>query len=102
MTVPITPREVRENLVKPDDVFNSFNELIMKHWDGTEAKFSAEEVTKLIAAKMKMDPRTIGANYLLVDRAYANFGWYVSVAEKDFCGTVFTFIPTESCLNWVK
>jgi len=54
MSKPITPSEITKAKKEaiPDEVFDAFNELIAKHWNGHSATIKQTEVANLIASKL--------------------------------------------------
>lgn len=65
MIEPIKPEDVTKVLLNEDTrvlLISVFNDLIQKHWDGHEARFYMEEVTKLIVDKSEKLPRNLCSN----------------------------------------
>ena len=85
MAGPITPDEVaalKREVVIPERVFDAFNELIAKHWNGRTAKFKQDDVVELILRKYgrskSVTRNSIYANHWLdVEPIYREAGWKV-------------------------
>jgi hypothetical protein len=77
---PITPAEVtaKKQELLPDEVIDSFNELIAKNWDGHSATIKQDKVADLIATKLNMPKDKVFANHWLdVEDIYRKAGWKV-------------------------
>jgi hypothetical protein len=79
---PITPIEVvslKETLI-PNEVFDAFNELIAKKWNGRSATIKQNEVVKLITGKMQLQDDSIlyDNHWLDIETVYREAGWVVS------------------------
>lgn len=85
---PIRPDEVIEKKQQylPPEVFEAFNELIVKHWNGVYASFGYEEVAKLIAKKLnfKSSNTVYDENLLDVEDVYEEVGWHVETDQPAF------------------
>jgi hypothetical protein len=83
MTKPIKPSEVEK--IVPDEVIESFNELIQKYWNGNESVIKQVEVVKLISEKTGMyDSEIFDKKYLDVEPIYISAGWEVKYDEPGF------------------
>lgn len=97
MSKPITPDEVvseqQQNI--PSEVFDAFNALIAKHWNGGAASFAASEAANLIASKMNLSRSEVFDNkYLDVESVYRKSGWkvtYDAPAYNETYEATFTF-----------
>jgi hypothetical protein len=80
VTKPITPDEVfaaKEKLLPPE-VFEAFNEMIARKWDGDSASFTLKEVATSIANRLKISTADVYARNLLdVEDVYRMAGWGV-------------------------
>jgi len=80
MSRPIRPNEVvkrRESTI-PDAVFDSFNELIFKHWNGSSATVKQNVVVAMIASALQIDRQEVFDNhYLDIEPHYTKAGWDV-------------------------
>lgn len=77
MTKPIKPSDV-VSVRKPDQVFEIFNELITKKWDGVQAKITAHEAAEAIAERMDITKSdTFTKKYLDIEESYKQQGWNV-------------------------
>ena len=77
---PITPKEVIKEKAdsRPPEVFEVFNELIVRYWNGHESRFSQELVLELLTAKLDCDNDKIISNHWLdIEDAYRKAGWEV-------------------------
>lgn len=85
MSQPIKPSEVgpKKAQTMPPEVFEAFNELIVKHWDGRSATVLQSDVVNLILAKMTLSKPEIKRSdlydnhYLDVESHYRKAGWVV-------------------------
>lgn len=82
MTDPITPEEARDAAAEakhiPPEVFESFNELIVKNLRGAYATVSQNEVLKLITERLGITrDQVFDEHYLDVEAAYQAAGWAV-------------------------
>lgn len=95
MLKPITPREVKAQIVIPDGVFAAFNALIVKYYDGNRASFSMKEAAKAIATQMKCSQdKVYNKHWLDVESHYAKVGWIVRFNNTGYNETgdeTFTF-----------
>lgn len=85
---PITPEEINEKKLEmlPDEVIESFNEMIATNWNGTSSRFKQKDAVALILGKMnaeravdgKVDSQFLFDNhYLDVEDLYRKQGWKV-------------------------
>lgn len=87
----ITPDDIKAPIYKiPDEVFEAFNELISKKWNGTYSKVFQNEVVKLIIEKLKENGISATYQFLLDNRFldiepyYEKVGWNVRyLKQKD-------------------
>jgi len=79
-TKPITPNEVagKKAQLLPNEVIESFNELIALNFEDGSSVFKQDEVVKLIRNKMSVDIDKIFENcWLDVKPIYEEAGWTV-------------------------
>lgn len=85
--MPIAPDKVEElrPAVIPDEVIESFNELILENWDGRKSHFKQKDVTKRIRKKNKKLTNKIlfDKHYLDVESIYISNGWKVEYGSPD-------------------
>lgn len=77
---PITPDEVQKLKEKniPEQVFDAFNDLIARSWDGKRAVVLQAEAATAIAERMSITREAVFARKLLdVEEAYRGAGWHV-------------------------
>ena len=87
MTGPMKPSEIGEAKKQyiPPIVFDAFNELITKHWNGSYSSFTQDEVVNLIEAKTQNSEDTIfKQKWLDVEEAYRNEGWKVTYDKPGY------------------
>jgi hypothetical protein len=77
MTKPITPTEA-ENKAMPDQVIESFNQLITENYARGKATVYQNAVVDLIVAKMNISRTQFNNNWLNVESVYERAGWKVS------------------------
>lgn len=90
MSKPITPREITKAKKEalPDAVFDAFNELIAKNWDGHSATMLQKDVAALIASKLDISRQEVFDNhYLDVESLYRKAGWTVEYDKPAYCET---------------
>lgn len=83
----IRPEEVEAIKAKsiPQSVFDAFNEIIVKHWDGRASIFTTEEVVQHITKKARITSDRLYANHWLdVEQAYREVGWVVEFDKPGF------------------
>lgn len=86
-TGPITPAEVvkKKREAIPEQVFEAFNGLIARHWDGYEAGFTQDEAVKRITELSALSENQIyEQHYLDVEEAYREAGWDVKYDKPGF------------------
>jgi hypothetical protein len=92
---PITPTEVggkKAELISktreaiPSEVFEVFNELIVKYWDGNRSCLHQEEIVRLIVDKLHLEnDRPLYDNHWLdVEGIYREAGWKVDYKKPDW------------------
>ena len=77
---PIKPEEVERVKadVMPDEVIDVFNELIVKHWDGSKAVFKQDEAVDLLVDRLHVDSYVLfDRHYLDVEGIFKDAGWAV-------------------------
>lgn len=100
MSKPIKPSDIVEakSGIIPDEVIDSFNELIAKNWNGLHAVVYQNDVVALIQSKMKISEegsnRIYVHNWLDVEDIYEKVGWKVYYCKPAYFETYepyFTF-----------
>lgn len=87
MAGPIKPQDVqvRKNENLPEEVFQAFNELIVKYWNGSYANVSMAEAANLIQTKMNISHKQVFERGLLdVEDAYRKAGWEVNFDKPGY------------------
>ena len=87
---PIKPGEVKTNLIKsmPPQVITVFNNLIMKNFDGKQARVLQKDALKGICEAMSIDSNTAFKNKLLdVEDSFRDAGWIVLYDKPAYCET---------------
>ncbi len=80
---PIKPNEVVKNKLNslPDEVIQSFNELIAENWNGSQSVIMKNDAVKRILGKMSSETFTkqmiYDNHYLDVEPIYQDNGWVV-------------------------
>lgn len=80
MTSPIKPSEVVSKKASslPKEVIEVFNQLIAKHWNGSNSTFKMSEVEHTLCGKLDCIPSYLYDNhYLDVEDIYRAEGWKV-------------------------
>ena len=99
MVEPIRPQDIKP-ASKPDGVIESFNDLIIKYWDGRQSKFEQCEIADLIAQRMNVERAVIFSNrWLDIEALYEEYGWSVYYDKPGYNEAiyepVFTFSPAK-------
>jgi len=85
---PITPNEVvrLKEKILPNEVFDAFNELIAKKWNGRSSTVLQCEVVKLLKGKMQLEDTSIifDNNWLDVEPVYRDAGWVVKYDKPGY------------------
>lgn len=87
MSKPITPSEITKKKTQalPAAVFDAFNELIAKNWNGDSATIKQKDVAALIAAKLEVKLDVVyESHYLDVESLYRKAGWDVDYDKPGF------------------
>lgn len=96
---PISPKEVVNNKagIIPDAIFEAFNELIAKKWDGTRSVIEQDEVIDVAIAKMMGDregedystfrQRIFLEHWFDVEDIYRRAGWIVEYDKSSYDDT---------------
>lgn len=80
VTGPLKSSEVDNAKLRdiPEEVFEAFNELIVKSWNGSIAVVRQDDVIARIMEKLDVSRHAIfGAHWLDVEPAYRKAGWSV-------------------------
>jgi hypothetical protein len=76
---PISPNDVvklKKNTI-PDEVFEAFNELIARNFDGNSSTFRLSTVIELIVSKGRASKEIHSNHWLDVEPVYREEGWLV-------------------------
>ncbi len=98
MAGPISPKDVggARAAAIPEEVFQAFNELIVRKWDGSRSRVLEKEAVDLAAAKLKAAGRgdvescrsSLYENgWLDVEASYRRAGWRVEYDKPGYCET---------------
>lgn len=68
--------ELKKNII-PQEVFDAFNELIAKNWDGRSATVLQDDVVALIISKFASSVNPYSERWLDIEDSYRNEGWIV-------------------------
>lgn len=97
---PITPDEVMD-LKKdslPQEVFDAFNHLIAKTWDGHSAVVKQKEAAALIASKTESTTDQVYKNHWLdVEEVYRTSGWIVLYDKPGFNESYDAYFVFKKC-----
>ena len=75
---PLDPNDPLLILHIPPEVFEVFNDLILKNWNGKQAKVCQKEVAVLVAVKLNITRDIVfDKNFLDIENNYRNAGWTV-------------------------
>jgi hypothetical protein len=89
---PISPNEAMREREKqesfPDDVFESFNELIVQNFVEGSASFKEIEVIKLMRRKGLMHEEMYNKGWLFIEDRYRLAGWEVKHNLDRHVGTI--------------
>jgi hypothetical protein len=97
MTKPITPDEAMKFKKKalPEEVIQSFNELIAVNFDGKESCFIQSAIVRRIREKIQLDGREVfPIEWLDVEDIYEDAGWIVTYDKPSYVesyASTFTF-----------
>jgi hypothetical protein len=89
VTKPISPDEVvgKKTQLIPDYVFEAFNEMIAKNWNGSSATI---KITEAIAGVLSHAPQGVTKellfdnNYLDIEHSYQEVGWKVEFDKPGY------------------
>jgi len=83
MTKPIKPSDIVS--VKPDEVVEIFNQLILENWDGVQAMVKAGEAAKRIVEQMNITFSDVyEKKYLDIEEMYRQSGWHVTFDKPGY------------------
>ncbi len=101
---PIRPDEVVKEQSFPEAVYQAFNQLITRHWDGSRATFTQKEAVELIVSHLQYElynhtreslrARVYAERLLDVEAKYRAEGWSVTYDRPGYNETyeaTFTF-----------
>lgn len=94
---PIAPSEVADlkTTLIPEYVFNAFNHMIAKKWNGSSSSFTQDAVIDKICETQTVDRQYLFSNnYLDVEDSYRKAGWVVEYDKPAYNETyeaMFTF-----------
>ena len=97
---PLSPKEVVEKKISsiPDAVFEVFNELIAKDFNGAYAIVKQKEVVKILVDKGLKEKEIYDNHWLDVEEIYRKAGWkveYDKPAYNESYGAYFEFRPRD-------
>jgi len=99
MSSPITPADVIDGKVIPDEIIKSFNEVIQKNWNGEESTFKQKDIVANIVDSGFCVCEAIFANHWLdIEALYEKSGWLVKYDKPGFSedyDAYFTFKPKK-------
>lgn len=84
---PITPAEVTARVTSliPAEVFECFNDLILRGWSGSSAVVLQNEAVELITERLAVTrDEVFSKHYLDVESAYRSQGWVVEYDKPGF------------------
>jgi CO/xanthine dehydrogenase Mo-binding subunit len=84
---PFSPEEMISKKYNgtPQEVYEVFNNLIIKNWNGYSATISQNMAVNEIAEKLKMDTSEIfNNNWMNIEEAYRNKGWRVDYNKPGY------------------
>lgn len=86
---PVAPDEIvkviAEKSIIPDEVIESFNELIARSWDGRKATVSQSAAINLIKSKNPaLADGIFSKGYLNIEEIYRQQGWHVWYDKPGF------------------
>jgi hypothetical protein len=91
MSGPIRPADVvrAKSAQIPEFVFEAFNECIAKHWDGSSANFTQNQVIgKILEKRPDLTRQELFVNFWLdVEDSYRAVGWTVHYDRPGYCET---------------
>lgn len=84
---PIKPSQIvekkRESI--PDEIFQVFNELISRHWNGSSSTVYQKEALRLIVDRLGVTPEKVFMNgWLDIEGSYRKEGWRVIYDKPGF------------------
>lgn len=83
---PIRPKEVKNNFEIPSKATSVLNDLILRHWTGTEAIVCKEELTNILSNSGYNNVNII--NILVkIPNLYKQYGWDVVEVNNTFVFT---------------
>lgn len=92
---PIKPSEVVEKAREdiPDEVFETFNELIIKRLRGNKATIKQDDIVDILVAKGFDEGKIFEEGWLNIEKHYQLAGWSVTYEKPSRC-EVFPPPPT--------
>lgn len=94
---PIKPSEIKKSI--PEFVFDCFNKLINKNFDGHSAVVGQKEVTDLLGKFGIVSENAFSQHWLDVEQDYRNAGWDVQYEKPGYNepgDAYYTFTPKKS------
>lgn len=80
---PITPEQIKKNFELPDHAVNVINNIITKHFTGTESIFSKSELQAALW-NQGFSKNNIASIIERMPKLYAQYGWGIQVSENGF------------------
>ncbi len=100
---PITPDEVvpwKERIVFPPEVLDAINDVIAKHWNGSQSYFTQDEVVAAIMTATGLERQEVyDRHYVDFEPIYRESGWSVYYDKPAYCESyepTFTFKKAKS------
>lgn len=86
VTKPVSPDQIEDVKEKnfPDQVIESFNELLIKNFSGGSATIKQEDVVNLMITKGLNKEEIFENNWLDIERIYRSQGWIVEYDKPGF------------------
>jgi len=85
---PITPKEINKirHDTFPDEVIEAFNDLIVKYWDGNQAKvLQKDAVAEIVRRSDLTSEELVDKHYLDVEGIFRKAGWNVKYDGPAYC-----------------
>lgn len=87
MPGPIKPDDVEKAKIRaiPEEVFEVFNALIVREWDGRQSIVKQDEAAERIAKTLQISEEEVfSLHYLDVEQAYREAGWSVKYDKPGY------------------
>ena len=80
---PVTPEQVKKNFVLPDHAISVINNIITKHFTGTESIFNKSELEEALW-NQGFSKNTIDSIIERIPKLYTQYGWGIQVTKNGF------------------